>query len=349
MKKILVLFMLFMSVTLYAEINLDKNIWWVHKGFEKSLIYSKVIPTVEGGWKSVTGKVVKMADLYPNATTKDWQYTITTRFDAPDDMLRFYNAVGLYIPGIGEAWQIYINGKLIADQFAVSDNGKIIVNRAVRNGIIDFTPNILRKHDNVLLFRIAGNPKFWRTGLYQFPGFTIDRLSTLNRKHSELVVFMLMTFYLIIGLFYIVMYFTRSKERYVVYLGMFTFGLFIYFFTRSDYVFQIFSRSDVILRVEYGSLFFLFPAFYGFLDTLYFKNISFFVKGLYVLSGVLIVLAIFTPFYYTRYVLYIWQITAMFSIVYFVYLNYRAVRSKVEEVKFLLPGTLIVVFTTISL
>lgn len=346
MKKFILLLLLIFSTNLYAKINLDENIWYIHKGFNKKWTNSQNFDFMDG-WKKEKGKTVKIKDIYSEIDNNIHEYSIITKFNAKRKILDLNNAIALHIPAIGEVWQVFINGKLIKDEYKIKKDGTISQNRAIRGAIVDFSPQILKPENNILLFRISGNPNFWRTGLYHYPGFEIDKLTTLYDKHSELTVFMLLTFYLIVGLFYFMFYFSKSKKNYIIYLAIFTIGLFIYFFTRSNYIFHYINQSDIILRIEYISLFIIFPTFIAFFDTIYFKFLSKPTKYIFIISLIFIFLTSIIPFYYTRKLLYIWQFFAVPTSFYFVFINIKAINKKIKKAKFLFPGTLLVFFTAL--
>jgi len=101
MKKFILLLLLIFSTNLYAKINLDENIWYIHKGFNKKWTNSQNFDFMDG-WKKEKGKTVKIKDIYSEIDNNIHEYSIITKFNAKRKILDLNNAIALHIPAIGE-------------------------------------------------------------------------------------------------------------------------------------------------------------------------------------------------------------------------------------------------------
>ncbi|MCP4131332.1 MAG: SpoIIE family protein phosphatase [bacterium] len=344
------------SLFAMEPINLDTNTWWVRKGFEKSWIEGDREKT--SLWIKKHGLPLRIRKVFPGQERDRAVYTAATHFRIDSETLNSVKSIGLKVGAVGEAWQLYVNDRLVKDQFFVKDNGEIAVNRAVRGSIISIPSSALKEGGNWLFFRMAGNPQFWRFGLYH-SGYQIDEYETLQAKNSEMAVFMLISIYLFVAFYHILLFLLRRRDQYNLYFGLFGMAVCGYFFTRTNLVFEIFTyfdpnpvvdfltRTDIILRIEYCVLFTIFPFMLLFLEKLFFNRVTIIARGFVIFSGLLIGAIPFVPLVITEYILIGWQISGFVSLVFLIYLVVKALVKRVRDSFYLLPGVVVMAFTTV--
>jgi hypothetical protein len=327
------------------SISLDSGGWFVKRGFEQSYIEENFSPSEETQWIKKESVPVKPVDFETDKSLTNATYTLITAFRDAADLRSSIRPLGLYLPSIGEAWKIYLNGHLIADNYSLNEDGTVAVNRFIRGGLIGFSPSIL-KEENKLVIVVTGDPRYWGTGLHYAPGYKISDYSELADSKSELIIFMLMTLYLLVGGYHLLLYARRPKDRYNLFYGLFSAGIFIYFFTRTDLVFEIIQRSDIIMWMEYISLFLVMPLLISFFESLFFNKISIINKISAVFCGFLIVSVPFVPLSFSaNVVLLIWQLGAFVIMIYFIYLMIKALISGNREAPYLAAGLVVVIGT----
>lgn len=342
-----ILFLLSSAAAADARISLDDNTWYINEGFSREWLDPEFDPREEPGWIKHEGVPVRPVDFKDEITQKKATYTYITRFTSQKKPADRASVSGLFLPSIGEAWQIYLNGNLIEDQYYVDWKGNITNNRFVRGWKTGFSSSFLQK-ENRLVLRITGDPRYWATGLHYSPGYIIDDYDSILKEKSELLIFMLITLYLLFGFYHLLLFIRRSQEKYNLYFGLFSIGVFLYLFSRTDKVFEFFGHSDIIMRFEYIVLYTMFPLFIAFIEHFLRGRVSRITKGYTVFCGALIITTIFSSLYVaSEYILLVWQISAFPALVYFLYLLVKALRDKHREAPYLVAGSIVVTATVV--
>ncbi len=339
---------LFFLPHLYAfeKISLDSNSWWIHEGFKPEWTEEAFDVTEDSSWiKRPGGSYQRILDIAPGPKNELKTWTFITWFNAPAGMIEYPNALGLRLPGIGEIWQIYINGKLIADEYFMDGEGGIRINRTVRGTIINFSGHLLKEKKNIMTVRITGHSRFRNTGLYYYPGYEIDDFKRMERNYSEMMVLVLLGLYLLAAMYHLVLFLKRRKDRYNLYFGSMGIFIVIYFLSRTDFILHLVPPADIVHIVELVSLFAIFPLLVAFIEHLFFSVVSKFTKIYTIWSGLLIIAVPFIPMSYTDYIIQLWQAIALLVLVYILYLFYRGYRARVPEVKPLLAAIAILSIT----
>jgi serine phosphatase RsbU (regulator of sigma subunit) len=332
------------STLLGSEISIDNNTWYIKEGFNKLWTASDFKIDDAQAWQKKKGVPIRARDLVSKGTTPFVTYTFITEFNASESFLKNNKTRGLFLPSIGEIWQIYLNGTLIADEYHVSKDGKVAVNRFVRGKLIDFPASLL-KENNRLVIRVSGDKRYWGTGLHLSPGYVIGYFEKLQVEKSEIVIFMLITMYLLVGLYHIMLFVRRPKERYNLYFGIFGILIFIYFITRTDYIFNVIHDAEIIMRVEHMALFPPAAILIAFIETLFFEKESIISKVTAVIVSILTILVIFVPILIIDIVLQIWQGMTMILIFIVFYYVIKALRQKRKEARFLVLGIIVLILT----
>ncbi|MCL1981153.1 MAG: ATP-binding protein [Proteobacteria bacterium] len=201
------------------------------------------------------------AFLTPNAR-KIEECTILIPFTmSRDKILSLYgdNPVppGIYLAGIGENWEIYINGSVIARRQNVNSKGEITLFQSWRGVGIPFDKRFLNEGENLLVFHIIGVRNSAHAGLFYSSPYYIADYTKIVSAGRELLTAALCTVYIFLGFYHILLYFLRQTESDNLLFGLFSNLAAIFFFTHSPIVSHILEDSSIAHRIEYASLYLL--------------------------------------------------------------------------------------------
>ena len=304
-------------------IDLTRSAWFVRTGFAPAWVTH--VPD-DSNWvripASASGKrPLRLRDLdLPNLPRHRWfslqrhtprTFTVVTTFELSQAQLAFPQTYGLYLASIGVNWEIYLNGRLIASELHLEADGTIATERALRAVLLPLDTRLLRAGENLLGFRIVGDPTFSETGFYAGGPYEVDGYQRLERRHSQAPALVLLSLYLFIGLYHLLLFSARPRESYNLYFGVFSVLLSVYLFARTPYVYTILADTGVRLRVELSALFALLPLFSAFLDRLLVGRIERFTRGYGLFCGLLVLLIWPTPLPFVSDVLKVWQASAL--------------------------------------
>lgn len=275
--------------------------------------------------------------IYRWPATKIHDYTAITRFFLTPEERKLPQAWGLRLGAIADNWQVYLNGKLIHQEwYADAKNEKIYIHRAVRDALVEIPASALVDGENLLAFRFAGDAGSADVGFFMGQPYEVDSLRVLIHKRGETIVLILISIYLAIGFYHLLLYSRRRQESYNFYFGVFCIFLFVYLFTRTSIVFDIFKDSTLIQKVEYVVLFNSMTLFLMFIDKLFGNRITLFPKIYGATAVILSLAAIPTTSVFNTLILRAWQLIAFIGILYF--LIFQLVRSISREVKTRMAG-----------
>ena len=235
------------------------------------------------------GRALRIRDLYAGlkggsnflsaAERKVEEYTILIPFtvnQAKINSLYGENPVlpGMYLAGIGENWEIYINGDLIAKQIFLDHGERITVFKSQRGVGVPFDKRYLNAGGNRLVIHILGARDSSFTGLFYTGPYYIGDFAQISEAGTKLLTIALCTLFIFIGLYHILVFFLRKSDLYNLLFGVFSNLLAVFYFARSPAVYNIFSDTSVALRIEYASFYFLLFSFAVFLENLNFGKIK---------------------------------------------------------------------------
>jgi tetratricopeptide (TPR) repeat protein len=308
---------------LYVRTGFDAT--WINQWPDRSKNSSdwRHIPATTSG-----NRTVRIADLgkpFPTPGIYHWsnvkpihEYTAVTRFFISPKELKNPHAWGLRLGSIADNWIVYANGIQIATAWHPSkDNTKLLVHRAIRDTLIEIPYTALKPGENIIAYRMAGDRGSADVGFFMGQPYEVGPLRELMHARGETIVMILIALYLAVGLYHLLLYSRRPQESYNLFFGLFCVGLFVYLFTRTSLVFEVFDDTSFILKVELVVLFNIMTPFLIFIDKLFENRVSMFPK---IYSGIAVVLSLAviptTPLFNTT-ILRAWQIIALLGILYF--------------------------------
>ena len=299
-------------------IDLSRQTWIAQQGFES---YRKGECQKTKSAQTINKFPIILNDVF-HVPSGDrlLHYTLCLRFplrqrdlDAP---------LGLHLSWIGEAWELYLNGKAIRKEMPLDGEGQLAARRLFRHITIPLERSDLKVGENTMVFHIAGYQapttleNNTNLGFVFAKGYTIDRLDRLQKKYAGYFRVIQISIFAFFGLYHIVFFAYRMRDRYNLYFGLFLLAmagntLMGHFFTKELYadtgmtnrlkfMFQATAAPMIVMFiVEY----FL----YNEMESL-FKKISFAVARL--LLGVFSIFALLfllLPFRYTELNLLLFQ------------------------------------------
>ena len=217
-------------------------------------------------------------------------------------------APGMYLAGIGENWEIYINGDLIAKQIYLAEDGSITSYRSQRGVCIPFDKLSLNEGYNQLTIHIIGARHGNSTGLFYTGPYYIGNYTRISSSGANFITVALCTMFIFIGFYHVLLYFLRRSDRYNLLFGIFAALLAIYSFSRSPVIYHTISNTAITQRIEYASLFLYWFAFAVFLEDLNIGRTRIFTMAYGIICAVLILLQCIFTIGFAGDLLVIWQV-----------------------------------------
>lgn len=322
------------SISLTEECEGSKckpHTWWLTDSFSPEFLVGKTDSPI---WKEVNEFPVWMNKFY-TADGNLKTYSMVTTFDYPEALKAQKKTKGISFGEIGEVFEIYVNGNLIASEGKVLEDKKVDFHRTVRGQSFEVPEEFLKDKDNILVVKLQGNPKFDHTGFYLKFGYEFGIHEDLQYAGRDFSTLVLIGIYLVFGLYHIFLYIKRPKEEVNLFMGLVTSFLSVYLYTRTSVIFENKTwDTEIIQRIE---LIFLYPMtaiILMFQDVLFYNKIS--KKSIYYLYFTIALAAptFITPMYISEYLLRVWQLSALFFMApnMFIIL-FRAIRDKIPAAK----------------
>ena len=310
-------------------IDLTERDIYVRKGFRQE--WTASLPVSSNEWQRVPSnkgkRPVRVRDLKIEGLPKFRHFSLTkhasetftfiTSFTLSHDE---YNgkSLGLFLPQIGQNWEIFLNGKSIEKQVYLNDNGSIRIERAVRGEILELDRKYLKEGENILAFRIIGDPTDDRTGFFMEKGYLIDRFETLTRNNTEYIDIMLISLYCFFGIYHLLLYLFRRKDLFYFFYGINALAVSLYLFTRTYTSFRIIQDTLLHKNIELFCLFLIFAAFIIFTDLIVRKKTTLFSK---IYGTACLLFSITILFAWKETILRIWQATVIIPLLYILIFN----------------------------
>jgi signal transduction histidine kinase/ActR/RegA family two-component response regulator len=256
---------------------------YVKQGFDPQDVSQD--PTQSEGWATIaanTSQSLLVKDILPTTTSRsffnptedadeDFTYAIPFAIDATSLETIDEDASVipcLYLAGIGEGWEIYLNGNLLANELYRDDKGAITQHRAWRSTSLIIERDLLLEGSNLLVLHVAGPSSGSYTGLTYRSPYYIGDYQEVFFGFERFLSIVFCTIFIFVGFYHLLLFFMRRKDRYNLFYGLFTIIVGLYFFTRSSSVYLLVEDTAITQRLEYALLYLL-PFLAGaFLETL---------------------------------------------------------------------------------
>ena len=285
------------------------------------------------GWLRPAAFPIWVNKLRPNhpPTESFADYSFVAYFEAPQALLEPAALPGLLFAEIGEVFEVFLNGHRVLGE-GVAEAGKVRLHRTVRGVVYDLPGHLFVPGTNQLLVRIQGDPRYDHTGFYNGRGYAIADAATLRAEQQDRIALVLITLYLFVGLYHLLLALRRPQDRYNLYFGVQCVGIFIYLMTRANIIFEpwpLLGPVDSILiqRVELVVLYMLFPLALHFFDSLFLGRPATISRIYSAFCLVLIPPTLVLPMHLAEVLLRVWQLSALLGLGLFFY---RPIRAKIN-------------------
>ncbi|MCE9597673.1 MAG: ATP-binding protein [Spirochaetia bacterium] len=326
----------FLPLSLAAEtIDLTRNNIYFRTGFDPAWVAA--IPHGQD-WKNIPGSLNGNRRLQVRELTEHRRSFLSWKGEKPEEytfITSFHldqspDALPALLAGrIGMNWEIYLNGKLIHSEMRPTPKG--IQNRSRHNLLVPFDRHLLLKEQNILCFRIVGDPDFEDTGFYRSTPYLIGSFHDLSGEMDDTIDLIVISLYCFVGLFHLILFLRRRTERFNLFFALFTIDLFVYFFQHTTRIYGIISDSTLIYRIDICSALLILPLAASFLDSLFILRLSTFTRFGWAFTALLFGLCTIAPITFVDDLLLIWQVSLPIGLVYCMFVIIRELRNKVWE------------------
>jgi signal transduction histidine kinase/CheY-like chemotaxis protein len=271
------------------------------------------------------------------------EFTILIPFEVRASFKAYLDGSGEILPGIflaciGDNWEIYLNGTRIRQEMHLEGEKakgslRIRSGRTYRDVFFPVDKGLFREGENILGFRIIGDPAYGGTGLFYASPYYIEEYTVIENQQIDTLTIVLCGIYIFMALYHFLLYLNLKQESYNLYYAMFSFFLGLYTLTRCRVVYQIIADSNIAIRLEYISLFML-PLTAGiFVEILQKKQVVLPTK---IYSAFCVLLSVTQIFFCSQYgdeVMILWNVFLIPFILYvfFYILLFRFIKARREE------------------
>jgi signal transduction histidine kinase/CheY-like chemotaxis protein len=266
----------------------------------------------------------KYDPLYPFSDRPADDFTLYIPFELSREKIDlFYSkdqslTPGLFFAGIGDNWEIYVNGESVERQVYLNEDNVITSHRAQRSVALPLDKRLLVEGTNTLVIHIIGPSSSSITGLYYTSPYYLGNFATISSRREDFLTIALCTAYIVLSLYHVLLYFMRREERSNLLYGMFSALAAIYFLARSPVIYRLAEDTAITQRVEYASLYLLVFALAAFLEVLNDGRIHRVTLGYGLFCVVLIAVQAVFSIYFADALLAVWQVFGGFFLLYIV-------------------------------
>jgi signal transduction histidine kinase len=226
---------------------------------------------------------------------------------------------GFFFAGIGENWEIFLNGKPVYSEMHLDENGRIKEHRTWREVNFPADSSLFVWGTNILSLRIVGDPTLKTTGpFYNTAPTYMDDYRLIEKRQHNFLLFILGGLCLSAGVYYLLLFVSikSRKEIYYLFFGIFSMLLCIYAITRNGMVNFFIPNSFFSSRLEYFSLILLIPVFGMFIETLLKGRITKISRLYIVFCSFLALTQFIFCDQYGEEIVTIWDVTLIFYLTY---------------------------------
>ena len=255
------------------------------------------------------------------ADEPDTEYTILIPFEfsraAVENLYGRETVIpGVYLSGIGDNWEIYINGVLAKSEMHLDENGQILSHRCLRGVIFPVDKSLLREGSNVMVFRIVASYNCADSGLFYSEDYYISKYSDIGARNSNYLTVIFSSIYIFMGLYYLVFYFMRRTGIYNLFYSAFAVLIAIYFLARTPVIYIITRNTEITQKAEYAAFYLLAFLLAAFIEQLHFEKTRIVTKIYGVVCSLLIILQTAFPIWNIGHFLAIGQLLSLIMVFY---------------------------------
>ncbi|MDR1203893.1 MAG: response regulator [Peptococcaceae bacterium] len=249
------------------------------------------------------------------------EFTLLIPFEMKDDVVQWLRedvsvTPGIFLAGIGDNWEIYLNGSLIRSEMYLDENGNILSHRSLRYVRFSVNPILFQPGTNLLAFRILGPPSSHDTGLFYTSPYYIDHYTSIENRHASHITMVFLSVYVFVGLYHLLLYSMRRDEIYNLYYSLFSIFVGVYCVVRDPIVYRIIFDSGIAQRIEFGVLYLLTFFMAAFIERLNAPKLRLPTKIYGLICLILVPLQSFLSVQFASDALRVWQVFGILFMLY---------------------------------
>ena len=247
-----------------------ENPVYAKRGFDPAILQTDDVDTLTNagkmGWESI--KPQRFSEAYlisnllePEGTGKTVEdFTILIPFNVSAEALEMFHGKepiipGVHLSGIGQNWEVFINGIPVISQIHLDSNRNITSHRSLRDVAFPIDNTILKEGPNTIIFHIVGPYSASDTGLFYTAGYYINDYSDIALRTGNLVTIIFCSLYIFIGLYHLLLFFIRRTTKYNLTFFLFASVTSVFFISRTSIINSFTMDSAVTQRLEYATFY----------------------------------------------------------------------------------------------
>ncbi|GHU44147.1 hypothetical protein FACS1894111_10940 [Clostridia bacterium] len=286
-----------------AYIDLTQSAIYLRTGFDPWDLTPDLKPLQNGGgtgkehvYVDISDKPWRISDtgmdrVYPTFTVLHevaQEYTYLVKFDCPvaktKDIKKSATPMALYIPGIADNYEVYLNGNLLWKDVQLTEDGSIAVHKNKRGLTIPFDRENLQSGQNSLMIHVYVPSGYSRGGLYYNNGMYIDDYRSIQRLHSDIDLLFLISVHIFLAFYSILVLISGNKEKYYLWFAMTNFFFAGYMLLRTHVAYMLSNDSFLLQKTEYMFFVSLGVPLLFFIYAVYEKPLGLLARGLAVIT-----------------------------------------------------------------
>lgn len=288
-----------------GAVDLAGRAWRVKAGFDA---HDLAAARLRGG-ESVRPPIL-LGKRKPDTFGPTRSYTVAVTFDAAE-LPGKSNLYGLYVPQVGQAAELFLNGRHLAGEVRIARDGGLAERRVERSWLVPLPADAVREGVNQLIFHVAGDAPFipqvpnWVLGFQYGHGYWLGDYDALRPMSDDWRVLLLVGLYVSLGLFALALS-ALAGGRPLATLGAFALLLGAYTASRSAFVVDWFADTSTLRRFEWASLFLASAAFQYFIRLILDRGARF-ARVFVAFWAALALLALTAPHSVALFTVNLWQ------------------------------------------
>jgi class 3 adenylate cyclase len=180
---------------------------------------------------------------------------------------------GIFLAGLGDNWEIYLNGNQVAQEMHRDEGGRITSHRVYQQIAFPLDKGLFTAGENLLAFRIVGDPTYMDVGFFYAGPYYIADYAQIARQNDESLTMILIGVYLFMGLYHLFLFLIMRQDRHNLFYGLFSLVVGLYFLARTHSVYDLIPDRNILLRLEFFCLYLALPLAAAFIESLGLKKI----------------------------------------------------------------------------
>ncbi|MCL2882652.1 MAG: LuxR C-terminal-related transcriptional regulator [Coriobacteriia bacterium] len=222
----------------------------------------------------------------------------------------------LHFAGIGENWEVFVNGHSVARQIFVDSTGHIIQFRNVRNVAIPVEREYLHEGENFLVIHILGAYSSKWTGLRYSAPYYLGNSSFTYSNFTGISSMVLCAVFMLIALYHLLTYAFGKTDRYnLLFLG-FTIIASLYYFTEAQIIYTLLPNTIFNQLLNYALMYVLIFLGVAFLETTFKGKVSKITAAFGIVSATLAVVQWCFPVWFAYDLVDYWRYLTILYIAY---------------------------------